>query len=168
MTIFSPKSSRKLNFKSIIATFCLLFGIFSQIGCSKSEPCTLTASYTNDTNAGQNTAMIAYCTANNITYTTHPSGILYQIITPGAAAKPNLCESVSMTYTGLLLNGTKFDAGTISYALSELIMGWQISVPLIGKGGHIKVVIPSSLGYGTRAAGTIPANSPLYFDIVLN
>lgn len=168
MTIFTPKTSKNFGFSSIIVLFCLLFALFTQSACSKSEPCTQTASYTNDTNAGQNAAMIAYCTANNITYTTHPSGLLYQIITPGAAAKPNLCETVSMTYTGLLLNGTKFDAGTISYSLSELIMGWQIAVPLIGKGGHIKVVIPSSLGYGSRAAGTIPANSPLYFDIVLN
>ena len=168
MTIFTPKTSNKLSFSSIILLFVLLFGIFSQTACSKTEPCTLTATYTNDTNAGQKTAMIAFCTTNNITYTTHPSGILYQIITPGAATKPNLCETVSMTYTGLLLNGTKFDSGTISYSLSQLIMGWQISVPLIGKGGHMKVVIPSSLGYGDRAVGSIPANSPLYFDIVLN
>ncbi|MCF8286393.1 MAG: FKBP-type peptidyl-prolyl cis-trans isomerase [Chitinophagaceae bacterium] len=126
------------------------------------------ASYTNDANAAQNTAMVAFCTTNNITYSTHPSGILYQIITPGAASKPNLCETISMTYTGTLLNGTKFDAGTISYPLSQLIVGWQITVPLIGKGGRIKVVLPSSLGYGAQTTGPIPANSPLYFDITLN
>jgi FKBP-type peptidyl-prolyl cis-trans isomerase len=73
-----------------------------------------------------------------------------------------------MTYTGTLLNGTQFDAGTISYPLSQLILGWQIAVPKIGKGGRIKVVIPSSLAYGAQANGGIPANSPLYFDIVLN
>jgi FKBP-type peptidyl-prolyl cis-trans isomerase len=73
-----------------------------------------------------------------------------------------------MTYVGTLLNGTKFDASTISYPLSQLIVGWQIAVPLIGKGGRIKVVLPSSLGYGAQAAGPIPANSPLYFDITLN
>jgi FKBP-type peptidyl-prolyl cis-trans isomerase len=73
-----------------------------------------------------------------------------------------------MTYTGTLLNGTKFDAGTISYPLSQLIVGWQIAVPLIGKGGRIKVVLPSSLGYGAQTTGPIPANSPLYFDITLN
>ncbi|WP_367176062.1 FKBP-type peptidyl-prolyl cis-trans isomerase, partial [uncultured Agitococcus sp.] len=113
MTIFTPKTNKKIKISSFIALFSLLLGVFSQTACSKSEPCTLKAVYSNDTNAGQNTAMVNYCTANNITYTTHTSGILYQIITPGTATKPNLCETVSMTYTGLLLNGTKFDSGTI-------------------------------------------------------
>ena len=113
-------------------------------------------------------AMVAFCNARNITYTTDSSGILYQIITAGASKKPNLCETISMTYTGTLLNGTQFDAGTISYPLSQLILGWQIAVPKIGKGGRIKVVIPSSLAYGGQARSGIPANSPLYFDIVLN
>ena len=80
----------------------------------------------------------------------------------------NLCESLSITYTGKLLNGTQFDAGTFSSALSGLIPGWQIVVPYIGKGGHMKVLLPSSLAYGAQANGSIPANSPLYFDIVLN
>lgn len=168
MSILTQKTTKNTNFLSILAIFALIFIIFTQSGCLKSSACTAKASYTNDANAAQNTAMVAFCTTNNITYTTHPSGILYQIITPGAATKPNLCETISMTYVGTLLNGTRFDANTISYPLSQLIVGWQIAVPLIGKGGHIKVVIPSSLAYGAQAAGPIPANSPLYFDITLN
>jgi len=168
MTIFTPKTRKTAGLLSILAVFAFILVISTQTACSKSGACTLTATYTNDNNTAQNTAMVAFCTAHNITYTTHPSGILYQIITPGASTKPNLCETISMTYTGTLLNGTQFDAGTISYPLSQLITGWQIAVPLIGKGGHIKVVIPSSLAYGAQAMGSIPANSPLYFDIVLN
>ncbi len=159
---------KKRTFLSILTVAALFIGICTQTACSKSGACTLTANYTNDANAAQNSAMVAFCTTNNITYTTHPSGILYQIIAPGATTKLNLCETISMTYTGLLLNGTKFDSGTISYALSDLIKGWQIAVPLIGKGGHIKVLIPSSLGYGSSGVGSIPPNSPLYFDIVIN
>lgn len=159
---------RKRTILSILTVSALFIGICTLSSCSKSGACSLTASYANDANAAQNTAMVAYCTTNNITYTTHPSGILYQIVAPGATTKLNLCETISMTYTGLLLNGAKFDSGTISYALSDLIKGWQIAVPLIGKGGHIKVLIPSSLAYGASAVGTIPANSPLYFDIVIN
>ena len=168
MTIFTLKTKKTAGLMTILAIFALILIISVQSSCSKSEPCTYKATYTNDANVAQNTAMVNFCTANNISYTTHSSGILYQIITPGSATKPTLCETISMTYTGTLLNGTKFDAGTISYPLSQLITGWQIAVPLIGKGGHIKVVIPSSLAYGGQAVGSIPANSPLYFDIVLN
>jgi FKBP-type peptidyl-prolyl cis-trans isomerase len=36
------------------------------------------------------------------------------------------------------------------------------------KGGHMKMVVPSSLAYGcTGIPGVIPPNTPLYFDIVL-
>lgn len=167
MTPFNSKNIKKASIFSILATFSIVFAIFLQTSCGKTEACAA-ASYTNDTNAAQNAAMVAYCTANNITYVTHPSGVLYQIISPGASTKPSLCETISMTYTGLLLNGTQFDKGTISYSLSQLIMGWQIAIPLIGKGGHIKILIPSSLAYGPSAVGSIPANSPLYFDVVLN
>jgi len=40
-------------------------------------------------------------------------------------------------------------------------------VPYIKKGGKIKLLIPSALGYGSNAAGSIPANSVLIFDIEL-
>lgn len=168
MTIFTQKSSKMKAFLTILGIFASILVFFTQSSCNKTGGCTLTANYANDNNATQKTSMVNFCTTNNISYSTHPSGILYQIITPGSATKANLCETISMTYTGTLLNGTKFDSGTISYPLSQLIVGWQIAVPLIGKGGHIKVVIPSSLAYGSQSVGSIPANSPLFFDIILN
>jgi FKBP-type peptidyl-prolyl cis-trans isomerase len=175
MSIFTSKTSKKHLFSYILSLFTSILIIFTQVACSKSgnsdstgTGCNLTAQYTPNHNSTQNSAMVAYCVANGINYTTDSSGILYEIITPGAATKPNLCETLSMTYTGKLLNGTQFDAGTISYPLSQLIVGWQIAVPKIGKGGRIKVLIPSTLAYGAQAVGTIPANSPLFFDIVLN
>jgi FKBP-type peptidyl-prolyl cis-trans isomerase FkpA len=168
MSIFNTKTRKTTGFISILAIFALFLTIFTQSACSKSGACTIKADFAPDHNSTQNSAMVAYCVAHNITYTTDSSGILYQIITPGAATHPNLCETISMTYTGTLLNGTQFDSGTISYALSQLIPGWQIAVPKIGKGGHMKVLIPSSLGYGAQSMGSIPANSPLFFDIVLN
>jgi FKBP-type peptidyl-prolyl cis-trans isomerase len=171
MSIFTSKTTKNNPLLSILAIFLMIFAFSTQTSCMKSgsSACNVTAQYTPDHNSTQNAAMVAYCVANNINYQTDSSGILYQIITPGAATHPNLCETLSMTYTGKLLNGTQFDAGTIgSYSLSQLIPGWQIIVPKIGKGGHIKVLIPSSLAYGAQAVGSIPANSPLFFDIVLN
>jgi len=48
-----------------------------------------------------------------------------------------------------------------------VISGWQIGIPLIQKGGFIKLIIPSALGYGCRGTGPIPGDAIIYFDIQL-
>lgn len=171
MTHFRPKNIQKSNILSILSLFLFIAGISFLAACSKNETsnaCTITAQYVNDSSATQRAQMIAFCNNNGISYTVHPSGILYQIITPGDTAKPNLCTSLTMTYAGKLMTGIQFDAGTITYPLKDLIVGWQIAVPLIGKGGKIKMVLPSSLAYGASAVGSIPANSPLFFEMSID
>ena len=112
-----------------------------------------------------------YAAANGITATRHSSGLYYQIINPGSTVTPIISSKIFVTYTGKLLNGTVFDQQTNSsltgFFLSQVIPGWQIGIPLIQKGGEIKLIVPSSLAYGCTAQGPIPANSVLYFDIVL-
>ena len=175
MIHLTPKNTLKTSYSSIISLFLIIAGIALLSACSKSEnndpqstACTIKASYKNDSSATQRAQMIAFCNNNGITYTIHPSGILYQITTPGDTTKPDLCTSLTMTYTGKLMTGIQFDKGTITYPLKDLIVGWQIAVPLIGKGGKIKMVIPSSLAYGPNANGSIPANSPLYFEMSID
>jgi FKBP-type peptidyl-prolyl cis-trans isomerase FkpA len=175
MIHLKTKITQKTSLSSILSLFFILIGIALFSACSKSDnndpqstACAVTAQYVNDNSATQRALMVAFCNNNGITYTVHPSGILYQIITPGDTAKPNLCTSLTMTYTGKLMTGIQFDKGTITYPLKDLIVGWQIGVPLIGKGGKIKMVIPSSLAYGPNANGSIPANSPLYFEMSID
>ena len=170
----TTKNTLKTINSSILSLFLILVGIALFAACSKSDKtdpqstaCTFQAQYKNDSSATQRALMIAFCNNNGITYTIHPSGILYQIITPGDSTKPNLCTSLTMTYTGKLMTGIEFQNGTITYALRELIVGWQIAVPLIGKGGKIKMVIPSSLAYGEEGRPGIPSNAPLYFEMSL-
>jgi FKBP-type peptidyl-prolyl cis-trans isomerase FkpA len=171
----TPKNTLKTRFSSIFSLFLLILGIALFAACSKSDnndpqstACNVKAQYVNDSSATQRAQMIAFCNNNGITYTIHPSGILYQIITPGDTTKPNLCTSLTMTYTGKLMTGIEFQNGNITSPLSGLIVGWQIAVPLIGKGGKIKMVIPSSLAYGAEGRPGIPSNAPLYFEISLN
>ena len=171
----TPKNTLKTSYSSILSLFLIIAGIAILSACSKSDnndpqstACTIKASYKDDSSATQRAQMIAFCNNNGITYTIHPSGILYQITTPGDTTKPDLCTSLTMTYTGKLMTGIQFDKGTITYPLKDLIVGWQIAVPLIGKGGKIKMVIPSSLAYGPNANGSIPANSPLYFEMSID
>ena len=155
MTHFTPKITKKASFLAIIALFCSIFALFSISSCSKSG-------------ASEQDQMITYAKTNNLTYTTDPSGILYQIITAGNSTHPTVTNTVTVTYVGTLMDGKQFDAGTITYALNSLIQGWQIAVPKIGVGGEIKVLIPSSLGYGSSGSGPIPGNAPIYFDIKLS
>jgi FKBP-type peptidyl-prolyl cis-trans isomerase len=148
--------------RNVLLAFLVAPLLFAACG-KTSEPCVPA------TVASEKAAMVAYCTANNITYTEHASGILYEIMSPGLGAQPTLTNTVSTVYTGKLLNNSQFDASAnpVSFLLNGVIEGWKIGIPLIKKGGRIKMVIPSSLAYGCNGSGSIPANSPLYFEVTL-
>jgi FKBP-type peptidyl-prolyl cis-trans isomerase FkpA len=117
------------------------------------------------------TAIRAFAIANNIPIVKDAKyNFFYQIITPGSAEKPNNLSTVSVLYKGRLLDGTVFDSKTTPpppFSLNETITGWQAGIPLIGKGGKIRLFLPSFYGYGNRANGPIPANSVLDFDVEL-
>ncbi|HEY0177263.1 MAG TPA: FKBP-type peptidyl-prolyl cis-trans isomerase, partial [Pedobacter sp.] len=55
----------------------------------------------------------------------------------------------------------------ISFALGEVIRGWQIGIPFIQKGGQIRLLVPSLLAYQNQQNGIIPANSVLDFTVML-
>ena len=97
------------------------------------------------------------------------SGLLYQIIDTGMGTKATACSTVTLTYDGRLNDstGARFDSSGYTSSLNFLIFGFQDGVPLIREGGHIKLYIPPTLGYGSAPYGTIPGNSNLYFDIHL-
>jgi peptidylprolyl isomerase len=85
-------------------------------------------------------------------------------------------KNVTVTYTGWLYSatsadkkGTQFDAGTFSFVMGsgKVIAGFDLGVTGMKVGGKRTVVIPYTLGYGSTANGSIPANSGLVFDIQL-
>jgi FKBP-type peptidyl-prolyl cis-trans isomerase FkpA len=119
--------------------------------------------------AADDASIQAYIKANNITATKDSTyGLYYQVITPGTGSYPNINSLISGAYTGKLLNGTVFDSNSFSSApLNGYITGWKIGVPHINTGGRILLLIPSALGYGNSANGSIPANSVLIFTIDL-
>ena len=123
--------------------------------------------------SAEETQIIAFCNANGITYTKDTNGIFYQIIDTGSGIVPTLSSTISVTYHGTLLNGALVDstlAGRVFTSnLSVLIPGWELSIPYIKKGGHMKMVIPSALCYGCYGTsdGHIAPNSIIYFDLNL-
>ncbi|MBB6238421.1 FKBP-type peptidyl-prolyl cis-trans isomerase FkpA [Pedobacter sp. AK013] len=116
-------------------------------------------------------AISAFVKTNNIQATKDASGIFYQILAPGTGSVVYAASTkITSDYEGKLLNGTVFDStnGTpISFTLGNVIVGWQIGIQKIQKGGKIRLIIPSYYAYGTRAAGSVPANSILDFTITL-
>lgn len=117
-------------------------------------------------------AIEAFINAQGINATRHPSGLYYEIIIPGSLNKPIVSSRVFVRYIGKTFDGNIFDQqsnpGNTGWPLSTLIEGWKIGIPLIGKGGKIKLIIPSALAYGCQGSGeSIPADTPLYFEIEL-
>ncbi len=115
----------------------------------------------------------AYVAANRPAAILNPGGFYYEIITaPTGTVSPSLCSNVTVKYAGYLTNGFKFtspaeESTGATYALGQLVPGWQRGLPLIKAGGYINLYLPPSLGYGANASPTIPANSILIFGIQL-
>jgi FKBP-type peptidyl-prolyl cis-trans isomerase FkpA len=103
------------------------------------------------------------------------SGLQYWDITVGTGMAASSGKTVKVNYTGWLTNGKKFDSsvdrGTpFSFKLGagQVIKGWDEGVAGMKVGGKRQLRIPADLGYGARgAAGVIPPNSILIFDVEL-
>ena len=111
-----------------------------------------------------------FISKNSILATKHTSGLYYQIISAGTGVSPTSISNVKVDYEGKLLNGNVFDKSSTSatFALNRLIAGWQIGIPLIKKGGSIRLIVPSGLAYGSSSPGAgIPKNAVLDFKIDL-
>lgn len=159
---FTAKTKQLIMKKSFIwvALMALVF-----VACNKTQDCP-PVTVTGD--AAEVTALKAQLTAAGIVATEDSRGFFYSVQANGTGAKPTPCSGVSVNYVGKLMNGTTFDAGTTSFNLSQLIVGWQLGLPLIGSGGKITLYLPPSLGYGSSPSGIIPAHSNLTFIVELN
>lgn len=143
----------------------VLIVLFAIVGCSKKDEC---PSVNVTAPSSEVATLKAYLDQNNITATADPRGFFYTIKTAGSNSKPTACQTVDVAYVGKLTNGQTFDSSTgVVFPLSNLIVGWQEGIPLIGTGGSIVLYLPPSLAYGSRSTGSIPANSNLIFEINL-
>ena len=100
------------------------------------------------------------------------SGLEYVVMTAGSGESPKATDTVSVHYTGKLLNGTVFDSSVqrgepIEFPLNGVIPGWTEGVQLMKPGAKYVFYIPSNLAYGPNGQGPIPANSDLIFEVEL-
>lgn len=84
---------------------------------------------------------------------------------------PTLSSVITIKYKGYLIDGSVFDqtaeGASATFALSNLIGGWQIAFLDLTVGDKATLLIPSYYGYGTYASDKIPSSSVLLFDVEL-
>jgi len=101
-----------------------------------------------------------------------PSGLRYEILKAGDGDYPKPTETVTVNYTGKLINGSVFDSSIArgkpaEFRLDQVIPGWSEGIQKINKGGKIKLYIPPQLAYGDSGRPGIPPGSTLIFEVEL-
>jgi FKBP-type peptidyl-prolyl cis-trans isomerase len=114
-----------------------------------------------------------YLKDNKISTKPTASGLYYIEKVKGTGPQIHAGSKVSVQYTGTLLNGKKFDSSRdrggkpfeLEVGKGNVIKGWDEGLLHMAKGGKSILIVPSALAYGEQDMGSIPAYSPLVFDL---
>ncbi len=104
---------------------------------------------------------------------TLPSGLQYKVLEKGTGAKPSKDDSVTVEYTGRLIDGKVFDSTEktgkpATFKVSQVIPGWTEALQLMPAGSTWEIFVPANLAYGERSVGgPIGPNETLIFKIHL-
>lgn len=101
------------------------------------------------------------------------TGLQSTDLTKGSGVAAKTGDVVTVEYTGKLKSGKQFDSSVgkapLAFRLGAetVIKGWDQGIVGMKVGGKRKLVVPPSLGYGSREMGDIPPNSTLVFEVKL-
>jgi FKBP-type peptidyl-prolyl cis-trans isomerase len=102
------------------------------------------------------------------------SGLQYEHLVVGDGPSPDASSTVTVHYSGTLIDGTEFDSSykrgeTISFPLGGVIPGWTEGLQLMKVGGKTRFVIPHDLAYGANPNpnSPIPPYATLVFEVEL-
>lgn len=101
------------------------------------------------------------------------SGLQYKILAKGSGTPPKSTDTVTVHYTGRLLDGTEFDGTDLrnnepaSFPVNGVIPGWQEALALMQPGAKWEIYIPPNLAYGDNSDPPIPPGSLLVFNVEL-
>lgn len=103
------------------------------------------------------------------------SGLRTEMLKKGVGEMPHVGDTVSVCYTGRLLDGTVFDQAQdptkpFSFRLGrgQVIAGWDEGLQLMRVGEKRRLIVPYELAYGTRGRPPlIPRKATLIFEVEL-
>ena len=113
----------------------------------------------------------AYLQKNNLNVTPDADSIFYLQTTKGNGQAVTEGDSIEVKYRGTLLDGKVFDPGSrnlkMVYAKNmSLVQGWVSILGKMNQGDKVRVLIPSSRGYGAGGSGPdIKGFTPLIFEM---
>ena len=105
-----------------------------------------------------------------------PSGLAYKVLHSGPkdGEQPVPGDMMMVIYQGKLPDGSIFDSSEqhgdgayMQMPLQGLVKGWMEALPMMHEGDTWMLYVPAKLGYGHKAMGVIPEDSPLIFRIQL-
>jgi FKBP-type peptidyl-prolyl cis-trans isomerase FklB len=97
----------------------------------------------------------------------------YKILKSGTGASPKTTDTVTVNYTGTLIDGTVFDSSVergqpATFPLDRVIPGWTESLQLMKVGDKWQIFLPAKLAYGEQSPSPkIGPNSTLIFEVEL-
>ena len=109
---------------------------------------------------------------NLATFTKTGYGLYYKDITAGTGPTVATGDSLFVHYFGYFPTGIVFDSNpatatpyVFKVGAGGVIAAWDSGAVGMKIGGQRTLIVPPSLGYGSTAHGSIPANSVLVFVI---
>lgn len=97
----------------------------------------------------------------------------YKILKSGTGDTPKKTDTVTVQYTGTLIDGTVFDSSVqrgqpATFPVNEVIPGWTEALQLMKVGDKWQLFIPAKLAYGEQSPSPkIGPNSTLIFEVEL-
>lgn len=162
------------RYSIILLTGLLLTGTYS-VYAENTPSMTVNASQTQSMEMKNKMLGEEYLTTNKNKpgVITLPNGLQYKIITQGSGSKPTDQDTVTVNYSGTLINGTEFDSSynrgqPATFPVNAVIEGWTEALKLMNEGSTWELYIPATLAYGERGAPpAIGPNETLIFKINL-
>lgn len=116
----------------------------------------------------------SYLASNpNLNFDKKESGLYFLETQAGTGALAEEGDTAYVIYTGKLLNGYTFDTNVGDDPLvfpagkGWMIKGFDEAITYMNEGSKAKVLVPSSLAYGSTGYYSIGGYTPLLFEITL-